>query len=298
MTKLIDLEELTSPATTDELYIVDDPSGTPLDRRITVGNLLGSTVLKSLFDANTILAADTDDTPAAVTVAEQRLVGRVTDGNITALTAAQVLSILLSSTTAGDVPYFSAANTLARLAIGTAYQTLGVNSGGTAPAWQASSKSTLTTAGDIMYASSANTPARLAIGTANYKLFTNAGGTAPEWAVGIKLVSFTRDLSTAAGDQSITGVGFKGSHAIFLSTIDASTAIANIGLDDGTNQYRLTYSSAAWYGISGTSLMAYISSGVYQSGVISSWDADGFTITWTKSLSPTGTFEVYAIIFR
>lgn len=51
-------------------------------------------VAKSLFDANTILAANSDDTPAAVTVAEQRIVGRVTGGNITALTAAQVLSLL------------------------------------------------------------------------------------------------------------------------------------------------------------------------------------------------------------
>lgn len=51
-------------------------------------------VKNSLFDANTILAADTDNTPAAVTVAEQRLVGRITAGNITALTAAQVLTLI------------------------------------------------------------------------------------------------------------------------------------------------------------------------------------------------------------
>lgn len=48
----------------------------------------------SLFDANTILAADTDNTPAAVTVAEQRLVGRITAGNITALTAAQIRTLI------------------------------------------------------------------------------------------------------------------------------------------------------------------------------------------------------------
>jgi hypothetical protein len=47
-------------------------------------------VLESLFDANTIIAANSDNTPVAVTVAEERLVGRITSGNITALTAAQV----------------------------------------------------------------------------------------------------------------------------------------------------------------------------------------------------------------
>ena len=51
-------------------------------------------VLKSLFDANTILAADTDDTPAALTVAVQTLVGRITAGNITDLSVAEVQTLL------------------------------------------------------------------------------------------------------------------------------------------------------------------------------------------------------------
>jgi len=51
-------------------------------------------VWDSLFDANTILKADSDNTPAALTVAEQRLVGRITSGVITALTAAQVNTLL------------------------------------------------------------------------------------------------------------------------------------------------------------------------------------------------------------
>ena len=44
-----------------------------------------SLVEKSLFDANTILAANSDNTPVAVTVAEQKIIGRATGGNITAL---------------------------------------------------------------------------------------------------------------------------------------------------------------------------------------------------------------------
>jgi len=51
-------------------------------------------VLDTLFDANTILKADSDDTPAALTVAEQRLVGRITAGVITALTATQVRTLI------------------------------------------------------------------------------------------------------------------------------------------------------------------------------------------------------------
>lgn len=51
-------------------------------------------VLASLFNANTILKADTDDTPVALTVAEQTLLGRITAGNIAALTVAQVRTLL------------------------------------------------------------------------------------------------------------------------------------------------------------------------------------------------------------
>ena len=46
---------------------------------------LGSYVTKALFDAHTVLAATTDDTPAAVTIGEQQILGRVTSGSITAL---------------------------------------------------------------------------------------------------------------------------------------------------------------------------------------------------------------------
>lgn len=58
---------------------------------------LGSYVAKSLFNANTILAANSDDTPAALTVAEQTLVGRITGGNIDALTVAEASALLSSA---------------------------------------------------------------------------------------------------------------------------------------------------------------------------------------------------------
>jgi hypothetical protein len=48
----------------------------------------------TLFDANTILAATTDNIPAAVTVAEQTLVGRITGGNIDDLSTTQVRTLL------------------------------------------------------------------------------------------------------------------------------------------------------------------------------------------------------------
>jgi len=62
---------------------------------ITTGVMtLSGYVLSSLYNANTILAATTDDTPTALTIPEQTIVGRVTGGNIAALTVAQVQAML------------------------------------------------------------------------------------------------------------------------------------------------------------------------------------------------------------
>jgi len=52
------------------------------------------TVLKTLFDANTIIAADSDDTPTARTIAEQQIVGRITSGNIKGLSATEVRTLI------------------------------------------------------------------------------------------------------------------------------------------------------------------------------------------------------------
>ena len=58
------------------------------------GTAIADLVADSLFDANTILKADSDNTPAALTVGEQTLVGRITSGVITALTATEVRTLL------------------------------------------------------------------------------------------------------------------------------------------------------------------------------------------------------------
>jgi hypothetical protein len=88
-------------ATSTELNYVDGVTSaiqTQLDTLTTADstltNSVAAKVASSLFDANTILAATTDNTPAAVTVGEQTLVGRITAGNITALTTTQVRTLL------------------------------------------------------------------------------------------------------------------------------------------------------------------------------------------------------------
>lgn len=84
---------------------------------------------------------------------------------------------------AGSVPYQTGAGATSLLAIGTAYQMLGVNAGGTAPSWQPSATSVLTTQGDLLYASAANTLARLAKNTTASRYLSNSGSSNnPSWA--------------------------------------------------------------------------------------------------------------------
>lgn len=68
----------------------------------------GEAVLDTLYDANTIVAANTDNTPAAVTVAEQRIVGRITGGNIDDLTGAQAGNVLLGGAWTSYTPAITA----------------------------------------------------------------------------------------------------------------------------------------------------------------------------------------------
>jgi hypothetical protein len=103
-----------------------------------------------------------------------------------------------STFTTGDILYSSAANTLAKLNIGTTSQVLTVTNG--LPTYANGSRATLTTTGDILYASAANTPARLGIGSAD-QVLTVSGGI-PTWATasagGWTLLTTTTANNTAS----------------------------------------------------------------------------------------------------
>ena len=62
-----------------------------------VADLRADHVAKTLFDAQSIVAAVTNNTPVNVTVAEQTLVGRITGGNIDDLSVAQLQTLILSA---------------------------------------------------------------------------------------------------------------------------------------------------------------------------------------------------------
>lgn len=55
---------------------------------------ISDVVLKSLFDANTIMVANTNNTPGPLAIDEDRLLGRIAGGSIAALTASQIRTML------------------------------------------------------------------------------------------------------------------------------------------------------------------------------------------------------------
>jgi hypothetical protein len=80
----------------------------------------------------------------------------------------------------GDLIVATAADTPARLAVGSSNQTLLADSAqATGIKWGSSPQSLMTATGDLLYASSANTPARLGIGSSGQALTVSGG--VPAW---------------------------------------------------------------------------------------------------------------------
>ncbi len=76
-------------------YHIDDLN----DRIDALVTALAGKVSASLYDANTIVKADTDNTPEAMPVAEGTLIGRLSGGEITDLEASEVATLLALATT-------------------------------------------------------------------------------------------------------------------------------------------------------------------------------------------------------
>lgn len=113
-----------------------------------------------------------------------------------------------------------------------------------------------------------------------------------------KSITFTRDMTTATGTQAVTGVGFTPTAIIFLYAING-TPQEGVGFADsskaGRNRNYLT--GPGWF-VGTNAITASPSSGNYQTGDVSTYDSDGFTISWAKTGAPTGTLTVYALCLR
>jgi hypothetical protein len=103
----------------------------------------------------------------------------------------------------GDLLTATAADTPARLAVGSANQTLLADSAqATGLKWGSSPQSLMTATGDLLYASSANTPARLGIGSTGQVLSVSGG--VPTWASASSGISILGSKTITAGTNYTT----------------------------------------------------------------------------------------------
>jgi hypothetical protein len=113
--------------------------------------------------------------------------------------------------------------------------------------------------------------------------------------------SFTRDTATASGFQGVTGVGFRPKFVKFFGT-QGGTSKACWGADDGSRPRVVADNhgdTADTYAELDTDSLYFVQTSTAQYfGHIDSFDADGFTIDWTRSGTPTGTVNIKFVAFR
>jgi len=123
-------------------------------------------------------------------------------------------------------------------------------------------------------------------------------------ALSSQYVSFTRNAASGAGTQAVSGVGFQPTAVLFLASIGGA-GMASVGFEDSGREGD---SLADRHLISADNFDVEVWNGdpinmVYASTVnyganISSYDSDGFTLTWATRGSPSGTVKLRALCLK
>lgn len=143
----------------------------------------------------------------------------------------------------------------------------------------------------------------LALGAANLKLFMNAAGTANEYASGSYIGTIWRDIAAVDGNVACTGVGFKPSVLIMIAATATDARVsASWGVSVGTTSYMICTNrkgnTDTFVSPNAGIVWIYINAGIVSKAAIASLDADGFTLVWAKTGSPTGTVLISFIAIR
>jgi hypothetical protein len=99
----------------------------------------------------------------------------------------------------------------------------------------------------------------------------------------------SRDATAVSGDVSYTGYGFRPTRIIIIG----GSTVGSVGATDITNggiifEGRSGGATVIGAGAGAGQIVFYYTTdaGVSQTAVISTFDADGFTLTWTKNGAP------------
>jgi hypothetical protein len=160
----------------------------------------------------------------------------------------------------------------------------------------------------LLTQTAANTFTGRSIAAGTGILVTNGSGVAGNPTVALdftvphfKVGNFTRDISTATGTQAIIGVGFQPTAILIFGGVTGSAAIS-AGFSDGSTHGGLSNghlaSADTWAVLTTELIRINQGSGNFYDGTISAFGADGFTVSWTKNGTPTGTATLNYLALR
>lgn len=130
--------------------------------------------------------------------------------------------------------------------------------------------------------------------------FNIVGGPTSSFAWG----SFTRDMATATGTQTVTGVGFKPRALIFVGSQTVASSQASIGIDlAGSSRgciYNSHATSANTWTPAGTAYSIFIDQGggVSYSGGVTATRENEFDVSWVRTGAASGTVSVDYLALR
>lgn len=128
--------------------------------------------------------------------------------------------------------------------------------------------------------------------------FEDAGVAAGLIAAAIPKVKLeTRDMAAESGDVSYTGYGFQPSGLVILASLGITGSIGSSEPALAEHCiYNYNVTPPLKYGANVVNVSAGNSD--RQAAVVKTYDVDGFTLTWTKTATPTGTATLHVFAFR
>lgn len=162
----------------------------------------------------------------------------------------------------------------------------------------------LTSAADkLPYFTGAGTAAVTAFTAAGRALVDDATAAAQRTTLGLNFAvgSSNYNVATASGNHAVTGVGFQPTLLYIFADVGGASGCHSYGASDGTtDKVMLGLGTTAPDQFDNDNAIANlrISSGNQASATLGSFDADGFTLAFTKTGTPTGTGKLNYIAIK
>jgi len=138
---------------------------------------------------------------------------------------------------------------------------------------------------------------------ANRKLFVNEAGTAPEYATGVATAELTISATNVSTTTAFVTLGFRPSSVLFLASNQGFLTQCSVGFSDAAGNAYCLYNDTGttagnWNIGGGVPMYLFASAGNSFYGLISSTATNGFTLTFTRTGTPTGSVRIDMLGFR